>query len=1136
MNKAFLIYLILLLLFPWFLTGNLYSQDLTIRKVGEWGKGEYSYKDIFVQGNYAYCAAVEGGLDIVDITNPAQPVLLGNCNTTGYANGVYVSDKYAYLEEDSEGLQIIDVSNPMTPIWLGNYNHLWGIHDVVVNGNYAYTISENGLMVIDISNPPAPALIAYWYKTGGSLEGFSISGKYAVLVQSFYTPGITMSDSVKGGVDSRLSILDISTPSSPTAVGYYDEYNTWMIDVYVSGTYAYVLYYGQKLEIFDISNPSRPRPVGESRTLGYTYTQGVYVRGNYAYITEFYYTEGNYTNPLHLIEIFDVSDPASPKQVDKYEMPGELESVHFDGDYMYVAEGYEGLHVLSLSNPSEPKPVGRCNNLEYSKVIGMIIRGNYAYVVDGYRGLMILDISIPSAPTLLGTCDTIIPGLLYRSYGGIVVSGNYAYVANYKGGLRIIDISNMRSPIEVGQYKSDYDVFEVYVKENYAYIAGGLEGLKVIDVSNPAVPIQVGSCKTEGSVLDVWVSGNYAYVPVYLHGLRVIDISQPASPRQVGLTTIPRQASKVCVSGNHAYVVDFDEGLFIFDVSTPAMPVQVGNYSDISFCSNMYIDGKYLYLACGNSGGLKVLDISNPALPTLVGVYDNAWGPIGPVDVHVVGNNIYLAEGQFFILQSTHSDSPPQIALNRKNIYFSTNKSGAATGSQSFSIENSGGSTLNWSVSMNENQNWLTCTPTYGIDSGNVVVSVNPSWVSVGTYHSTITVSAPFAVNSPQYIDVTLNIFKGGETSKPFGEFAAPTDGAVVSSSIPITGWALDDVGVRSVQIFREEGGGLIYIGDAVFVEGARPDVEQAYPAYPNNYRAGWGYMMLTNFLPGGGNGPFKIYAIATDLEGNQVTLGARTIICDNANAVKPFGTIDTPSQGGLASGSNFINFGWVLTPLPNIIPTDGSTIQVWVDGVFLGNPVYNQYREDIAGLFPDYNNSNGAVGYFYLDTTLYKNGVHTIQWTAVDDAGNIDGIGSRYFTIQNAGESRTAAYDIQSSRFNVDLDRSQTLVDHSRAGRIRSGYDNNEPYEIYPDEKGIISIEIKELEHLEIRFFDEENSTLKNITPLPIGSTLDAEQGIFYWSPGPGFVGNYRLVFIEEDTYGHQASRNVLIKIRPKF
>jgi hypothetical protein len=302
---------------------------------------------------------------------------------------------------------------------------------------------------------------------------------------------------------------------------------------------------------------------------------------------------------------------------------------------------------------------------------------------------------------------------------------------------------------------------------------------------------------------------------------------------------------------------------------------------------------------------------------------------------------------------------------------------------------------------------------------------------------------------------------------------------------------------------------------------------------------------MLTNFLPGGGNGTFKIHAIATDLEGNQVTLGTKTIICDNANAVKPFGAIDTPDQGGIASGSNYVNYGWVLTPLPNTIPTDGSTIRVWVDGVSVGNPVYNQFRQDIADLFPGYNNSNGAVGYFYLDTTQYENGVHTIQWNAADDAGNTDGIGSRYFTIQNTAGRSSQHTEQRAGRVEgrkqacLFRDAIRDIpVDHSGPVRIRKGYDNTEPDdEILTDEKGVINLEIKELERFEIHFFEpgHKNSTLK-VNQLPIGSTLDAERGVFSWSPGPGFVGNYRLVFIEIGPFGNKKRREVSVTIRPKF
>jgi uncharacterized protein (TIGR01370 family) len=241
----------------------------------------------------------------------------------------------------------------------------------------------------------------------------------------------------------------------------------------------------------------------------------------------------------------------------------------------------------------------------------------------------------------------------------------------------------------------------------------------------------------------------------------------------------------------------------------------------------------------------------------------------------------------------------------------------------------------------------------------------------------------------------------GGEPW-PFGSFDTPAEGATISSSVAVTGWALDDGGVESVKIYRWGNEGLVFIGDAVQVEGARPDIEQAYPMYPENTRAGWGYMLLTNYLPNNGNGVFTLEAVATDSTGNSVSLGTKTVTVDNQQAVLPFGALETPAQGGVASGRNYMIWGWVLTPQPNQIPSDGNTISVWVDGINIGHPVYNLNRPDIATLFPGYANSDGAVGYYVLDTTQYENGVHIIQWTAADSAGNTDGIGSRYFKIEN--------------------------------------------------------------------------------------------------------------------------------------
>jgi len=504
----------------------------------------------------------------------------------------------------------------------------------------------------------------------------------------------------------------------------------------------------------------------------------------------------------------------------------------------------------------------------------------------------------------------------------------------------------------------------------------------------------------------------------------------------------------------------------------------------------------------------------------------------------------------FSIVSTT---SKAEISLNRQLLNFGAIIGGSKTGLQTLLIDNSGYGTMDWTIT--DNADWLTVSPTSGSNSGIITVSINPNNLSAKTYTGTITIDAPNASNTPRTVTVTLVVKNSSQDQLPFGSFETPTNNATVQSSIPVTGWVLDDVQVNSVKIYRRQDNQYIFIGNAVLVEGARPDVEESYPDYPKNYMAGWGYMMLTNFLPNSGNGVFTLYAKATDSGGHEINLGSKTITCANDNAEKPFGAIDTPDQGGAASGSNFINWGWVLTPQPNSIPTNGTTINVYVDGVNLGHPKYGIYRADIASLFPGYANSEGAAGYFNLDTTQYSNGIHTIQWTATDNAGNSDGIGSRYFSIQNSTQDKFYF----SQKNEISVKESSRLLSKSLLKspiislepiRIKTGY-NDELCESYPGDDGIYTIPIKELDRIEIHLdgYLEESIYYKfpgnwkgnqmiaeRFDRLPIGSTLDKEKGIFLWQTGPGYIGNYKLMFTYQTEDGIYAKLMISINILPKY
>lgn len=466
----------------------------------------------------------------------------------------------------------------------------------------------------------------------------------------------------------------------------------------------------------------------------------------------------------------------------------------------------------------------------------------------------------------------------------------------------------------------------------------------------------------------------------------------------------------------------------------------------------------------------------------------------------------------------------PTISLNRTALRFGATTGGIATGSQTILVSNSGTGSLNWNASTN--QSWLSCSPTSGGDGDTTGVSVSASGLSPGMYTGTVTIGDTNASNSSQTVTVEFYVFPASWDEAPFGEMAEPVNGSTVKGAIPVTGWVLDDIGMSSVKIYANSA----YIGDAAFVDGARPDVESTYTDYPFNYMAGWGYMLLTHFLA---DGSYTISAVGVDVAGKTTTLGSSTVYVDNANAVKPFGAIDTPNQGGTASGSNFVNWGWVLTPQPNSIPTDGSTINVWVDGVNIGNPTYNIYRDDIATFFPGYANSNGAAGYFYLDTTAYDNGVHIIQWTATDTGGNTDGIGSRFFTIQNTGSSRKPAAN-RTRKFNSEYRR----LEPAAPVRFRSGFNPNSKTRLpKTGRNGSLTIETKALGRVELHLPGSSGWTAFLLTgdgtprSLPAGSTFDRDRGILYWSLGAGYRGDYQFAFVNKR---RGLVRNVTVRVLP--
>ena len=443
---------------------------------------------------------------------------------------------------------------------------------------------------------------------------------------------------------------------------------------------------------------------------------------------------------------------------------------------------------------------------------------------------------------------------------------------------------------------------------------------------------------------------------------------------------------------------------------------------------------------------------------------------------------------------------------------------------------------------------------------GTWTATSNVSWITIaqtstGPNGFVLLVTQPYTGGAPRIGTVSvgprvITIYQNGvATQPPFGVLETPDNGAVVSGSIAVSGWALDDLGLYRVQIYRDsvagEAPGLVFLGNATQVPGARPDVEAAFPSLPNARNAGYGYLLLTNMLPNGGNGTFTLHAYAVDADLVSTLIGSRTIVAANSAAITPFGAIDTPDQGATIAGSAYVNFGWALTPQPQMIPPDGSTISVVIDGVSVGTVnAYNLARSDVSGLFPGLKNSAGPVGYRMIDTTALSEGQHTIAWVATDDAGQATGIGSRYFTVQNSAWVPSDPPLLKAAPPAVTATElalaSSTTAVPPRIDGIELGRKAASLAQL-PIVESARTVDLGSLQRLELSLgnvsacagaYEGYSLIAGELRPLPIGSSLDST-GTFYWQPGPGFHGTYRLVFVHTGCDGSRERIPVSVRIR---
>jgi len=117
-------------------------------------------------------------------------------------------------------------------------------------------------------------------------------------------------------------------------------------------------------------------------------------------------------------------------------------------------------------------------------------------------------------------------------------------------------------------------------------------------------------------------------------------------------------------------------------------------------------------------------------------------------------------------------EPPPKIWVSPKNLDFNAEEGGSNPGSKNINIKNSGKGTLNYTITVDVP--WMDVNPKSGTSKGEINthrVRVNISGLNEGSYNGIITITDPNATNSPQTVNVDLEISKKGPTPPPCPEY-----------------------------------------------------------------------------------------------------------------------------------------------------------------------------------------------------------------------------------------------------------------------------------------------------------------------------------------------------------------------------
>ncbi|MCK8498326.1 LVIVD repeat-containing protein [Myxococcus fulvus] len=311
--------------------------------------------DVYVAKEHAYVVSVStgpllGGLSVFDVKDRTSPTLVKTVTIAGDGawNGVWAKGDALYVASDSSGLIVFDITDPANPVFVRHAEGPDAVHTVLVEGERLFANSPGtGTFVYDITSPLAPTLLQLitW-----SPEGYT-GGPHDVFVHG---DRLYISNDTTGFHIMDISDLDdvrhLGDYLQPGFFGIFSHHNA--VGTFAGRTLAFVggEFTASHVRVLDVTDPTNIPLIGTFRMRPLTSMHNLLLRGNLLYVA--WYQEG--------LRVLDVSHPTQPRQLAHFNTYRETDprrgngifegafGVRIPGDgFVYLVDSSRGLIIVN---------------------------------------------------------------------------------------------------------------------------------------------------------------------------------------------------------------------------------------------------------------------------------------------------------------------------------------------------------------------------------------------------------------------------------------------------------------------------------------------------------------------------------------------------------------------------------------------------------------------------------------------------------------------------------------------------------------------------------------------------------------------------------------------------------------------